>query len=70
MSQLLKSLFNLLFRCSHRRTTFPITESTGAKRTYVVCLDCGSELDYDWIHMKIAADGPVETAIAPVPVTH
>ncbi|HWB86973.1 MAG TPA: hypothetical protein VG675_22715 [Bryobacteraceae bacterium] len=44
-------------RCAHRRTTFPITlaaagkESTGgsaAKKTYIVCLNCGKEIPYNW----------------------
>ncbi len=55
------SVLDVLFGCSHRRFTFPITpkrkaapcaaaEATG---TYVVCLDCGQEFPYDWRQMKI-----------------
>ena len=60
------SLFNMLFRCSHRRTTFPVTQAckTGAAASeiYVVCLDCGKQFVYDWEHMRIAK--PVDIAAA------
>lgn len=55
----MSSLLNVLFGCSHRRTTFPLTparkvgKSTGRNATYVVCLDCGKEFDYDWQEMRI-----------------
>ena len=62
------SLFNMLFRCSHRRTTFPLTQArkTGAdaSETYVVCLDCGKQFVYDWEHMRIGK--PVDIAAASV----
>jgi len=56
------SLLNAIFGCSHKRTTFPITPARrsqmsgdGSRRgTYVVCLDCGKEFDYDWQGMKIS----------------
>jgi hypothetical protein len=55
------SLLNALIGCSHKRTTFPITpsktsqlSSDGTRRgTYVVCLDCGKEFDYDWKGMRV-----------------
>jgi hypothetical protein len=55
------SLLNAMFGCSHRRTTFPITPArrtplpgeSARRGTYVVCLDCGREFDYDWKDMKI-----------------
>ena len=62
---MLGELMNSLFGCSHRRTSFPMTPSrrtaltasnfTGAKRngTYVVCLDCGKEFDYNWKEMRL-----------------
>ena len=69
---MLNSIFNSLFRCSHQRTTFPITpgrrkvafSATAAKaaNTYVVCLDCGKEFSYDWQLMKIG-----EPVTVPVP---
>ncbi len=56
------SVFNLLFRCHHRRTTFPMTparkKSAGVRdetpaETYVVCLDCGKQFVYDWETMRL-----------------
>jgi hypothetical protein len=65
----LGSLFNiLLFRCRHRRTTFPLTPARktggGPAQTYVVCLDCGKQFTYDWKSMErgervdLSADSP------------
>jgi hypothetical protein len=64
-----ESLFNtVLFRCGHRRTTFPLTPArktgAGPAQTYVVCLDCGKQFTYDWKSMRlgervdISADSP------------
>jgi hypothetical protein len=57
---MMNTLLNALFGCSHRRTTFPLTparkvgKSNGRNgATYVVCLDCGKEFDYDWKEMRI-----------------
>jgi hypothetical protein len=62
---MLGELMNSLFGCGHRRTSFPMTPSrrnaftasnyTGPKRngTYVVCLDCGKEFDYNWKEMRV-----------------
>jgi len=54
------TIWNLLFRCQHRRTTFPLTlaRDKGAgtdthAETYVVCLDCGKQFLYDWEHMRL-----------------
>jgi hypothetical protein len=55
------SLFDAMFGCSHSRTTFPLTparsaqlSSDGARRgTYVVCLDCGKEFNYNWKDMRV-----------------
>jgi len=64
---MLEFILNFLVGCSHLRTTFPLTptrKSTGhplpgSSRfgTYVVCLDCGKELAYNWDEMKVG--GPV-----------
>jgi hypothetical protein len=59
-------LLDACFGCWHGRYSFPITVRTGAQRnaaasltgTYVVCLDCGKELPYDWKQMKVL-DVPV-----------
>ncbi|HTT62237.1 MAG TPA: hypothetical protein VMG35_10370 [Bryobacteraceae bacterium] len=77
---MLNNLLNLLFGCSHRRTTFPITparragysQSRGQRHsTYVVCLDCGKEFGYDWSEMHIgdpvAAPVTAEAAFSTAP---
>ncbi len=62
---------DLLFGCTHRNYTFPRTahgkrgEATNP-RTYVVCLECGKELAYDWEQMKVVSrpvvrERPTET---------
>jgi hypothetical protein len=53
-----QSLIDTLFGCSHQRTTFPLTPARrNAQRsgTYVTCLDCGKEFDYDWKTMRIGS---------------
>ena len=62
---MLQSLWDLLLGCTHQRTTFPMTPARRAeiipvksiddmrRNMYVVCLDCGKELDYDWNEMRI-----------------
>jgi len=53
--------FDVLFGCWHARYSFPLTVRPGLRRnraasltgTYVVCLDCGKELPYDWQEMKV-----------------
>lgn len=58
----LAGLADLLYGCSHRRMTFPITLRTSASvdgkqitqaDTYVVCLECGRQFAYDWTTMRI-----------------
>lgn len=54
-------IFDTFFGCWHSRYSFPITVRGKARRsqaasltgTYVVCLDCGKELPYDWKEMKV-----------------
>jgi hypothetical protein len=59
-----QSLINMLFGCSHQRTTFPLTpgrkaagypisSATNRNGTYVVCLDCGKEFAYNWTEMRV-----------------
>ncbi len=60
---MIQSILNVLFGCSHRRTTFPLTpgrrntafSAAPANRhgTYVVCLDCGKEFAYNWDDMTV-----------------
>jgi hypothetical protein len=51
------TLLNLLFRCSHRHLTRPLTRvgETGGREgaSYVVCLDCGKQFIYDLDAMRI-----------------
>jgi hypothetical protein len=54
-------MIDALFGCWHSNYSFPITVRAGSRRTkaasvtgtYVVCLDCGKELPYDWREMRI-----------------
>jgi len=54
-------LFDAVFGCTHQRYGFPITIRSGQRRnqaasltgTYVVCLDCGREMPYDWEEMRV-----------------
>lgn len=54
-------LFDVVFGCSHKHRSFPITARSGQRRseaasvtgTYVVCLDCGKEFPYDWETMRL-----------------
>ncbi len=63
-------LMNACFGCWHSRYSFPITVRSPQRRspaaaitgTYVVCLDCGKELPYDWREMKILDSKPKQAA--------
>jgi hypothetical protein len=46
----LAGLANLFCGCSHTKTAFPITLQA---TTYVVCLECGRHLPYDWSRMRV-----------------
>jgi hypothetical protein len=62
---MIAKLVDAFFGCWHNHYSFPITirpnsrnksrPSTAASLTgmYVVCLDCGRELPYDWQQMKV-----------------
>ena len=73
-------LNTILGCCTHRKTTFPQTRGrkTGTTAplsghrggTYVVCLECGAELGYDWNTMRVVgrvapAPIPPEAALSP-----
>ena len=55
------SLLDVLFGCTHKNYSFPITKRSGQRRspaaaltgTYVACLDCGKEFPYDWKEMRV-----------------
>ncbi|HKW17757.1 MAG TPA: hypothetical protein VJO35_09640 [Terriglobales bacterium] len=62
---------NAFFGCWHQRYSFPITIKKGrrshaafATGTYVVCLDCGKELPYDWKQMKVIHPRRERTPVA------
>jgi len=72
---LIDSLYNLLFACRHRRTTFPLTparkrvsggQEEGPAETYVVCLDCGKQFAYDWENMRLGKAVDISEA-EPIP---
>jgi DNA-directed RNA polymerase subunit RPC12/RpoP len=54
---MIDTVLNLLFRCSHRRLTRPLTPITKTGQphgqSYVVCLDCGKQFEYDLNEMRI-----------------
>jgi hypothetical protein len=53
--EMVEWVLRLLFRCSHKRLTLPMTPMTksGTGRPYVVCLDCGGQFAYDWKEMRV-----------------
>jgi hypothetical protein len=69
------SIWNLLFRCQHRKTTFPLTpvrkkNDSSPPETYVVCLECGRQFTYDWENMRLGkvvdlSGGPAPSEPAP-----
>jgi len=69
-------LYELVFGCTHKHCTFPITvrgklrrnEAASVTGTYVVCLECGKEFPYDWQAMKLVHSKP-EPASAHEPIT-
>jgi hypothetical protein len=68
-------LLGAVFGCWHSHCSFPITVRSRFRRskaalltgTYVVCLDCGKELPYDWNAMKIVSSTEVDARlVAPI----
>jgi hypothetical protein len=64
-------LLNLLFRCRHRRLTRPVAPITKAgqphSQSYVVCLDCGKQFEYDFNLMRMgkAIDHSHDAGVVP-----
>lgn len=54
---MIDTVMNLLFNCSHRHLTRPITpvgkNGVAHGETYVVCLDCAKQFTYDLNTMRI-----------------
>ena len=67
-SQMIDSLFNLLFRCNHGSLTRPVTALNGLGKPegepYVVCLDCGKQFAYDADALKMGKALPYSGAAA------
>ncbi|HEY3771018.1 MAG TPA: hypothetical protein VGN44_20255 [Candidatus Angelobacter sp.] len=70
-------ILDALFGCWHKQISFPQTSKPGQRRikaalqtgTYVVCLDCGTELAYDWKNMRVLSPNE-KPAFAHPQVTH
>ncbi len=69
----LLGLADWLYGCAHRKTAFPITLRPGVgvegphskqPETYIVCLDCGRHLGYDWTTMRLTRRQPARKAPA------
>ena len=63
-------ILDAFFGCWHQRYSFPITVKKGLRSraafptgTYVVCLDCGKEMPYDWKRMKIVSARVEQVAV-------
>ena len=54
---MMDSVLNLVFRCSHKQLTRPVTPvarpGESPNETYVVCLDCGKHFSYDAKNMRL-----------------
>jgi hypothetical protein len=68
---MIDTLVNLLFRCPHRRLTRPFAPITKAgqphSHSYVVCLDCAKQFEYDFENMRIgkAIDHSHDAGVVP-----
>jgi hypothetical protein len=68
---MIDTLLNFLFRCGHRRLTRPMAPITKAgqphSQSYVVCLDCGKQFEYDLNEMRIgkAIDHSHDAGVVP-----
>ncbi|HZR66956.1 MAG TPA: hypothetical protein VFA85_17590 [Terriglobales bacterium] len=67
---MLSRVVNAFFGCWHQHYSFPITIKKAQRSraafptgTYVVCLDCGKELPYDWKQMKIVNAQPERATV-------
>jgi hypothetical protein len=68
---MIDTVLNLLFRCPHRRLTRPVAPITKAgqphSQSYVVCLDCGKQFEYDLSQMRMgkAIDRSHDAGVVP-----
>ena len=56
---MIQTILNALFRCRHRKYTFPLTPVVKGQRgqCYVSCLGCGKSFPYDWEAQRIIKPG-------------
>jgi hypothetical protein len=70
---MIDNVLNLLFRCPHHRLTRPMAPISKAgtphSQSYVVCLDCGKQFEYDVERMHIGKpiEHSHEHAVVPAP---
>ena len=68
---MIDTLLNPVFRCPHRRLTRPVAPITKSgqphSQSYVVCLDCGKQFEYDLNEMRIgkAVDHSHDVGVVP-----
>jgi hypothetical protein len=62
------TVLDLLFGCRHKRYTRPITPihrpGTPAAYSYVACLDCGKQFEYDTQQMRIGPSIHIAVGVA------
>jgi hypothetical protein len=70
---MLSGMLDVLFGCTHRNYSFPVTpkdrRSTSASSltgVYVVCLNCGHEMPYDWKEMKLVSESDPSSPTDPL----
>ena len=59
---MLRALYQLVFGCWHRKLSWPLTVRKPRMRTYVVCLECGAEFDYDLDAMQLCQPRTIKIA--------
>jgi hypothetical protein len=64
---MIDTVLNLLFRCPHKRLTRPVAPISRQGQphggSYVVCLDCGKQFEYDLNQMRIGKAIPRSPAV-------
>jgi hypothetical protein len=68
---MISKFMDAVFGCWHTHYSFPMTVRAGKRRsagavktgTYVVCLDCGKELPYDWQEMRVVPPGELPARV-------